>query len=149
MSAVDPRPRRGKIIQNLELLRKEIAAQPDPAVRSRLQLMVVGKVLPLGAIGLDERHWWRGANRYSTNPADHTTFNAAWLAAATARRPGRALDLGAGEGSDAIRVARLGYAVDAIEVSAVACEKSDSPVPRACASPCGASRSRPPGCRHV
>jgi hypothetical protein len=67
------------------------------------------------------------------------------------RHVGRAVDstLGAGEGSDAIRVARLGYAVDAIEVSAVACEKSDSPVPRACASPCGASRSRPPGCRPV
>jgi hypothetical protein len=55
MSAVDPTLRRGKIIQNLELLRKEIAAQPDPAVRSRIKLMVVDKVLPLGAIGLDEQ----------------------------------------------------------------------------------------------
>ena len=34
-----------------------------------------------------------------------------------------ALDLGAGEGADAIRLAKLGYKVDAVEVSAVACEK--------------------------
>jgi 2-polyprenyl-3-methyl-5-hydroxy-6-metoxy-1,4-benzoquinol methylase len=78
-----------------------------------------------GQYASHDRYWWRGANRYSTNPADHTPFNAAWLAAATARRPGRALDLGAGEGADAIRLARLGYAVDAIEVSAVACEKAE------------------------
>ena len=72
-----------------------------------------------------ERYWWRGENRYSTRPADHTAFNAAWLAEAVRHGPGRALDLGAGEGSDAIRLARLGYAVDAIEVSPVACEKAE------------------------
>jgi SAM-dependent methyltransferase len=33
------------------------------------------------------------------------------------------LDLGAGEGADAIRMAKLGYHVDAVELSAVACEK--------------------------
>jgi SAM-dependent methyltransferase len=71
------------------------------------------------------RYWWRGANRYSTSPADHTPFNAAWLAAAAQRRPGRALDLGAGEGADAIRLAMLGYDVDVVEVSAVACEKAE------------------------
>jgi len=71
------------------------------------------------------RYWWRGANRYSISPADHTPFNAAWLAAAVQRRPGRALDLGAGEGADAIRLVKLGYEVDVVEVSAVACEKAE------------------------
>jgi SAM-dependent methyltransferase len=64
-------------------------------------------------------------NRYSTDPVSHTAFNAAWLAAAARRGPGRALDLGAGEGADAIRLARLGYQVDAIDASAVACEKAE------------------------
>ena len=72
-----------------------------------------------------DRYWWRGPNRYSTSPADHTAFNAVWLAAAARRGPGRALDLGAGEGADAIRLAKLGYVVDAVEVSAVACEKAE------------------------
>jgi SAM-dependent methyltransferase len=72
-----------------------------------------------------ERYWWRGPNRYSTNPAEHTAYNAAWLAAATQRRPGRALDLGSGEGADAIRLAWLGYQVDAVDASAVACEKAE------------------------
>jgi SAM-dependent methyltransferase len=72
-----------------------------------------------------DRYWWRGPNRYSIDPAAHTAFNAAWLNAAAQRGPGRALDLGAGEGSDAIRLARLGYQVDAIDASAVACEKAE------------------------
>ena len=72
-----------------------------------------------------ERYWWRGPNRYSTDPAKHTAYNAAWLAAAAQRQPGRALDLGSGEGADAIRLARLGYQVDAIDVSAIACEKAE------------------------
>ena len=72
-----------------------------------------------------DRYWWRGPNRYSTSPADHTSFNAAWLAAAARRGPGLALDPGAGEGADAIRLARLGYQVDAVDVSAVACDKAE------------------------
>lgn len=72
-----------------------------------------------------ERYWWRGTNRYSTSPADHTQFNAAWLTEAARHGPGTALDLGAGEGSDAIRLARLGYQVDAIDASPVACEKAE------------------------
>ena len=40
-----------------------------------------------------------------------------------AQPPGRALDLGAGEGSDSIRLARLGYQVDAVEISPVAAGK--------------------------
>jgi 2-polyprenyl-3-methyl-5-hydroxy-6-metoxy-1,4-benzoquinol methylase len=72
-----------------------------------------------------DRYWWRGENRYSLSPAEHTAFNAAWLAAAIRHGPGRALDLGAGEGADAIRLARLGYAVDAVDLSTVACEKAE------------------------
>ncbi|MCL2585035.1 MAG: class I SAM-dependent methyltransferase [Streptosporangiales bacterium] len=70
-----------------------------------------------------DRYWWRGENRYSTEPTEHTRFNAVVLAEAARRGPGLALDLGAGEGADSIRLARLGYQVDAVELSAVACEK--------------------------
>jgi SAM-dependent methyltransferase len=70
-----------------------------------------------------ERYWWRGENRYNTEPTAHTTYNSHLLTAAARRGHGRALDLGAGEGADAIRLAKLGYHVDAVEVSAVACEK--------------------------
>jgi SAM-dependent methyltransferase len=45
------------------------------------------------------------------------------LDVAARRGGGYALDLGAGEGADAIRLSKLGYQVDAVEVSAVACEK--------------------------
>jgi SAM-dependent methyltransferase len=72
-----------------------------------------------------ERYWWREPNRYSTDPAEHTAYNSAWLVAAAQRVPGRALDLGSGEGADAIRLARLGYQVDAIDASAVACDKAE------------------------
>jgi SAM-dependent methyltransferase len=71
-----------------------------------------------------ERYWWRGENRYSVDPMVHTEFHATLLAVAARRGPGVALDLGAGEGADAIRLAKLGYQVDAVEVSAVACEHS-------------------------
>lgn len=70
-----------------------------------------------------ERYWWRGENRYSIERKVHTTYNARLLAVAAQRGPGCALDLGAGEGADAIRLAKLGYHVDAVELSAVACEK--------------------------
>jgi len=70
-----------------------------------------------------ERYWWRGENRYSIDPVVHTEFHATLLAVAARRGPGVALDLGAGEGADAIRLAKLGYQVDAVEMSAVACEK--------------------------
>jgi len=43
-----------------------------------------------------------------------------------ARKPGRALDIGAGEGSNSIRLAMLGYETDVIEESAVACEKIEN-----------------------
>jgi SAM-dependent methyltransferase len=70
-----------------------------------------------------ERYWWRGGNRYSIDPTVHTEFHATLLAVAARRGSRVALDLGAGEGADAIRLAKLGYKVDAVEVSAVACEK--------------------------
>jgi SAM-dependent methyltransferase len=70
-----------------------------------------------------ERYWWRGENRYNIDPTVHTEFHATLLAVAARRGSGVALDLGAGEGADAIRLAKLGYKVDAVEVSAVACEK--------------------------
>jgi SAM-dependent methyltransferase len=70
-----------------------------------------------------KRYWWRGENRYSTDPASHSEFHATLLAVAAKRGAGVALDLGAGEGADAIRLAKLGYQVDAVEMSAVACEK--------------------------
>ena len=52
-SGVDPELRRGKIIQNLELLRKEFA-QLAPDARARVRLMVADLALPVGAVGLDE-----------------------------------------------------------------------------------------------
>jgi SAM-dependent methyltransferase len=70
-----------------------------------------------------ERYWWRGENRYSIDPTVHTEFHATLLAVAARRGSRVALVLGAGEGADAIRLAKLGYKVDAVEVSAVACEK--------------------------
>lgn len=52
-AGVDPALRRGKIVQNLELLRKEFA-RLDPASRGRIRLMVADLALPVGAVGLDE-----------------------------------------------------------------------------------------------
>jgi 2-polyprenyl-3-methyl-5-hydroxy-6-metoxy-1,4-benzoquinol methylase len=68
------------------------------------------------------RYWTHG-NRDSKNPEDFPSEWAKLLRALASRPAGRALDLGAGEGSDAIRLARLGYEVDAIEASAVGVEK--------------------------
>jgi len=55
----------------------------------------------------------------SGRPKDHFKPWAMLLEALSNRQPGLALDLGSGEGMDAIRLARLGYQVDAIEGSAV------------------------------
>lgn len=72
------------------------------------------------------RYWWRGENRYRIEPELHTPFNAHVLKIAAGNAPGRALDLGAGEGSDSIRLAKLGYQVDAVELSSVACQKIEA-----------------------
>jgi tellurite methyltransferase len=74
---------------------------------------------------LNERYWWRDKDRYATDP---DTYPYSLLTQHTLRLlgghvPGRALDLGAGEGADSIRLARLGYQVDAVEISEVAAGK--------------------------
>jgi tellurite methyltransferase len=72
-----------------------------------------------------DRYWWQGEDRYSTDPDSYPTslLTQQTLRLMRGRTPGRALDLGAGEGADTIRLARLGYVVEAVEVSAVAAEK--------------------------
>ncbi len=72
-----------------------------------------------------DRYWWREPERYSIDPDDfrHSLLTREALLRLKGRSPGRALDLGAGEGADAIRLARLGYEVDAVEVSEVGCQK--------------------------
>jgi len=73
------------------------------------------------------RYWWRTAARYSTDPVDHPTSLVTQqllrVLAGRSRRRGRALDLGAGEGADAIRLALLGYQTDAVEISPVGARK--------------------------
>jgi hypothetical protein len=54
MSGVDPALRRGKIIQNLELLRTALIGQLDKQARTRIHLLVADLPLPLGAVGVDE-----------------------------------------------------------------------------------------------
>lgn len=74
----------------------------------------------------EHRRYWLHGNRDSQDPKD---FPAPWnklLRALSTRPAGYALDLGAGEGSDAIRLARLGYCVDAVEGSAVGAEKIET-----------------------
>ena len=73
-----------------------------------------------------ERYWWRREDRYSTDPADHSesVITRELLLQLKGRNPGRALDIGAGEGTDAIRLALLGFEVDAVEGSEVGAEKT-------------------------
>jgi SAM-dependent methyltransferase len=71
------------------------------------------------------RFWWRDEGRYELEPDAYPTslLTQQTLRLLADRSPGRALDIGAGEGSDAIRLALLGYEVDAVEVSKVGAEK--------------------------
>jgi SAM-dependent methyltransferase len=71
------------------------------------------------------RFWWRDEGRYALEPDAYPSslLTQQTLRLLAARSPGRALDIGAGEGSDAIRLALLGYEVDAVEVSKVGAEK--------------------------
>jgi tellurite methyltransferase len=73
----------------------------------------------------DERYWWRHGDPYSVDPNDYRTslLTQLTLRLILDRGPGRALDLGAGEGADSIRLARLGYAVTAVDISEAAAEK--------------------------
>ena len=72
-----------------------------------------------------ERYWWQLPNRHSPKPEDYPSSLLAQqtLRVLADRSQGRALDIGAGEGSDAIRLALLGYEVDAVEVSPAGAEK--------------------------
>jgi 2-polyprenyl-3-methyl-5-hydroxy-6-metoxy-1,4-benzoquinol methylase len=74
-----------------------------------------------------ERYWWQRETRYSTDPADHaqSLITSHLLEALKHRKPGKALDVGAGEGTDAIRLAKLGYEVDAVEGSSVGAAKTE------------------------
>jgi tellurite methyltransferase len=80
-----------------------------------------------------ERHWWRYGDPYSADPDAYPT---SLLTQTTLRllrerakadsdggSPRRALDLGAGEGADSIRLALMGYEVTAVDVSAEAGRK--------------------------
>ncbi|MFB9239542.1 class I SAM-dependent methyltransferase [Plantactinospora siamensis] len=71
------------------------------------------------AYSTPERYWWRQPNIYSLSPEDHAGSLMTQFILRHARHhgPGRALDVGSGEGADAIRLARLGWEVDAVELS--------------------------------
>lgn len=71
------------------------------------------------------RFWWRDEGRYALEPKAYPSslLTQQTLRLLADRSPGRALDIGAGEGTDAIRLALLGYAVDAVEVSKRGAEK--------------------------
>lgn len=56
-------------------------------------------------------------NRYATEPVWSANPNGTLVAEATALAPGRALDVGAGEGADSIWLAEQGWAVTASEIS--------------------------------
>lgn len=74
------------------------------------------------------RYWWKGPERYELDPDAYplSLLTQQTLRLLKGRIAGRALDLGAGEGSDAIRLAKLGYYVDAVEVSTVGAKKMQS-----------------------
>lgn len=70
-----------------------------------------------------DHYWWKNENRFSTDETDHTPYYSTILKLAKDIGTGRALDLGAGEGADSIRLAKLGFIVDSVEISDVAVEK--------------------------
>ena len=73
----------------------------------------------------NDRFWWRDGDRYARHAEAYplSLLTQMLLRAIRDRPPGRALDLGAGEGTDSIRLALLGYQVDAVEISPVAATK--------------------------
>lgn len=73
----------------------------------------------------EERYWWRDKERYAVDPKSYPTslLTQLTLRALDGQPPGRALDLGAGEGADSIRLALLGYSVYAVDISKVGAAK--------------------------
>jgi SAM-dependent methyltransferase len=80
----------------------------------------------------EARYWWRSGDPYAIEPGAHPTSLLTQLSLRLIRErdPGpaadqrpRALDLGAGEGADSIRLALLGYDVTAVEISLEAVKK--------------------------
>ncbi len=71
------------------------------------------------AYGSVDRYWWDVDHAYSTDPEDHapSLLGQETLRIAREHSPGRAIDLGSGEGADAIRLARLGWEVEAVELT--------------------------------
>lgn len=70
-----------------------------------------------------KRYWWLNENRYSLDTKDHLPYYSEILKEAMILKEGRVLDIGAGEGSDSIRLALLGLEVDAVELTQVGSEK--------------------------
>lgn len=72
-----------------------------------------------------DRYWWRQPDRYalSADAYPHSLVTQITMRLIGGNSPGRALDLGAGEGADSIRLALLGYTVRAVEISQVGVEK--------------------------
>jgi SAM-dependent methyltransferase len=64
-----------------------------------------------------DRFWWQEPARHALNPDEYpfSLLTQQTLRLLAGRPTGRALDLGAGEGADAIRLALLGYEVDAVD----------------------------------
>jgi SAM-dependent methyltransferase len=78
-----------------------------------------------GVYSTHDRFWWHEPGRYELDPNayPYSLLTQQTLRLLKGRRHGRALDLGAGEGSDAIRLALLGYEVHAVEVSSIGAKK--------------------------
>ena len=73
-----------------------------------------------------DRYWWRDKDRYAkaSGSYPYSLLTQLTLRILEGGAPGgRVLDLGAGEGSDSIRLALLGYQVDSVEISHVAADK--------------------------
>ena len=77
------------------------------------------------AYSQSSRYWWNVPYAYSTEPDDlaPSLLGQATLRHAHSRPPGKALDVGSGEGADAIRLALLGWQVEALELTAAGSEK--------------------------
>lgn len=81
-----------------------------------------------GLYGGVDRYWWRAEGRYELHADAYPDSLLTQMTLRLTERQGdrsrrRVLDLGAGEGADAIRMGLLGYRVTAVEVSGVGVSK--------------------------